>query len=43
MITLASIITQFKDPFLKKYKDFVLPIKGHYRPWNTVETSTALT
>ena len=35
MITLASIITQFKDSFLKKYKDFVLP--GHTRALDAME------
>ena len=35
MITLASIITQFKDSFLRKYKDFVLP--GHKRALHAME------
>ena len=35
MITLASIITQFKDSFLKKYKDFVLP--SHKRALHAME------
>ncbi len=35
MITLASIITQFKDSFIKKYKDFILP--GHMKALHAME------
>lgn len=35
MIALASIITQFKDSFLKKYKDLVLP--GHVKALQAME------
>ena len=35
MITLASIITQFKNSFLKKYKNFVLP--SHLKAFEAME------